>query len=121
MMKKKIFIPLLIAAMTVTMSLQAQVKIGKAVKPENGAILDLNAKKASGYEGYVGGLLLPTVEITSLDSIPHDFSDSFTLPERNVYSDLTGTVVYSFSPCPGIYVWDGGKWVKLGEPCPINR
>jgi hypothetical protein len=92
------------------MSLQAQVKIGKDVVPEKGAILDLNSKTQSGaYDGYVGGLLLPNVNI-ELDKISIAGTDDLT--------KLEGMIVYSLTPCPGVYVWDGSKWEKLGEPCP---
>jgi hypothetical protein len=68
-LKKKIFMPLLIAVMTVTMNLQAQVRIGEDKAPEKGAILDLNSAAK-------GGLLLPNVEIVKLNEIPDDFTDS---------------------------------------------
>ncbi|MDR3327912.1 MAG: hypothetical protein LBT04_07335 [Prevotellaceae bacterium] len=110
-LKKNIFLPLLIAAMTVTMNLQAQVRIGKDLEPEKGTILDLNAKPVSGY---VSGLLLPNVEITNLNEIPSTFTDT-GIDE----SQLTGLVVYSLTPCPGIYVWNGTEWKKLGCPCPL--
>jgi uncharacterized protein (TIGR02145 family) len=107
MMKKKIFLPLLIAAMTVTMNLQAQVRIGEDKAPEKGAILDLNSAAK-------GGLLLPNVNIEELDKIPGTFTDAGSITA----SQLTGLVIYSLTPCPGVYVWDGGKWEKTGEPCP---
>jgi hypothetical protein len=114
MMKKNIFM-LLIAATTVTMNLQAQVKIGKDAEPKKGTLLDLNAKDESGY---VGGLLLPNVNIgDDLDKIPTDFSDVSVAGTSN-QTQLTGLVIYSLTPCPGVYVWDGGKWEKLDEPCP---
>jgi hypothetical protein len=106
-LKKNIFIPLLIAAMTVTMNLQAQVRIGEDKAPEKGAILDLNSATK-------GGLLLPNVNIAELDEIPGTFTDAGSITA----SQLTGLVVYSLTPCPGVYVWDGGKWEKTGEPCP---
>jgi uncharacterized protein (TIGR02145 family) len=113
-LKKKIFLPLLIAVMT--MNLQAQVRIGKDTEPEKGTILDLNAKPVSGY---VGGLLLPNVEITALKTIPSTFTDAGNITASelagltvyNVYSTCMGTI------CPGVYVWTGTQWDKIGEPC----
>ncbi|MDR3287540.1 MAG: hypothetical protein LBT27_08865 [Prevotellaceae bacterium] len=106
-MKKNIFLPLLIAAMTVTMNLQAQVRIGEDKAPEKGAILDLNSAAK-------GGLLLPNVNIAKLNEIPGTITDAGSITA----SQLTGLVIYSLTPCPGVYVWDGSKWEKTGEPCP---
>jgi hypothetical protein len=29
-----------------------------------------------------------------------------------------GLTVYNLGKCPGVYVWTGSVWTKLGEPCP---
>jgi hypothetical protein len=108
---------LFLAALMSGNSAYAQVRIGKDIEPEKGAILDLNAKTGSGYNGYVGGLLLPNVSITDITKIPEDFTDE-TVRGQSGITALTGLWVYSLTPCPGVYVWDGGKWEKLGEPCP---
>jgi hypothetical protein len=122
-LKKNIFLPLLIAVMTVTMNLQAQVKIGEDKTPEQGALLDLNS-------AFKGGLLLPNVSITNVELIPTDFTASFTYQERDVNIDLTGTIVYNTNAYTakgkGVYVWDGYKWdaicaegKKDGVPMPV--
>jgi formylglycine-generating enzyme required for sulfatase activity len=113
-MKKKIFMPLLIAAMTVTMNLQAQVKIGKDEVPAKGALLDLNNDEVK------GGLLLPNVSITKLDEIPMDFSDT-ELRGLGNQTQLTGLTVYNTNEATGIekglYVWDGDNWNPLNCGC----
>jgi uncharacterized protein (TIGR02145 family) len=122
MMKKNIFL-LLITATTVTMNLQAQVKIGEDKTPEQGALLDLNS-------AFKGGLLLPNVSITNVELIPTDFTASFTDPERDENLDLTGMIVYNtfayVAEGRGVYVWDGYKWAAIcaegkkdGAPMPI--
>jgi formylglycine-generating enzyme required for sulfatase activity len=106
-MKKKIFLPLLIAAMTVTMNLQAQVRIGEDAAPASGALLDLKSLVK-------GGLLLPNVNIDDVKLIPTDFSDAFSDAERETNLLLTGTIVYNTNVYVGegrgVYVWDGYKW-----------
>ncbi|MDR0507923.1 MAG: hypothetical protein LBH32_14055, partial [Dysgonamonadaceae bacterium] len=90
---------------------QAQVTIGANDDPEKGVYLDLNPK------GVVhGGLLLPNVYITNMDSIPVNFIGSFTPAERDNYPNLKGMVVYNTNTSlaggsgEGVYVWDGYKW-----------
>jgi hypothetical protein len=116
------------------MNLQAQVRIGKDLPPVNGALLDLNAKEVPG--GYVGGLLLPNVNITDLGRIPDTFTDAGQIPDRYNAPQLAGLMVYDLhSTCdhsievikradgtvefyirtPGIRVWDGTWWQYLGK------
>jgi uncharacterized protein (TIGR02145 family) len=115
MMKKNIFL-LLIAATTVTMNLQAQVKIGKDEVPAKGALLDLNNDEVK------GGLLLPNVEIDELNEIPDDFTDT-DVHGPGPREELAGLIVYNTKEDTGkgiekgLYVWDGTKWNKLGCGC----
>jgi uncharacterized protein (TIGR02145 family) len=123
MMKKNIFMMLLIAATTVTMNLQAQVKIGEDALPAKGAILDLKG-------GAIGGLLLPNIKIDDVEKIPLEFSDAFSTTDRETNLPLTGTIVYNtfayVGEGKGVYVWDGEKWdaicaegKKEGVPLPV--
>ena len=96
-------------------NLQAQVRIGEDATPVKGAVLDLS----SSASGYVGGLKLPNVELTSLTAIPSTFKESVTTPTEK--TDLTGTIVYntytnsSADIFPGVHQWDGTKWVLLSS------
>jgi uncharacterized protein (TIGR02145 family) len=97
-------------------ALHAQVTIGKAEEPEKGVILDLNPKNV-----LHGGLLLPNVSISNVDSIPVDLIGTFTKDERDNYPNLRGLLVYNTNENTvggngeGIYSWDGGKWCNEGS------
>jgi hypothetical protein len=83
----------------------AQVKIGGDAPPEKGAVLDLK----SSASGYVGGLLLPRVEIATENAVPTSWVGSGTLDE----SKLKGLLVFidnNTVVSKGIYVWNGTKW-----------
>ncbi len=92
---------------------QAQVKIGEDTTPVKGAVLDLSNSSS----GYVGGLKLPNVSITSLTAIPTTFKESVTTTADK--QALAGTIVYNTNTnasadiFPGFYYWDGTKWVKV--------
>ncbi len=88
---------------------QAQVKIGEDTTPVKGAVLDLSNSSS----GYVGGLKLPSVSITSLTTIPSSFKESVTATADK--AALAGLLVYNTNTAVGsgigIYYWDGAKWV----------
>jgi hypothetical protein len=124
-LKKNIFMPLLVATMTVTMNLQAQVRIGEDRTPESGALLDLNST-------FKGGLLLPTVEITDLGRIPDIFTDAGQIPDLDNAPQLVGLMVYDtncgvevikradgtaafYVRTPCVRIWDGKRWQYVGE------
>jgi uncharacterized protein (TIGR02145 family) len=117
-MKTKHFssLPLLLlaAALAFTASLSAQVTIGDEALPRPGALLDL--KKTNGT-AYIGSLLLPNVELPSMDSIPLGFTDAGTLTpaQRDKNSDLAGSIVYNTlaDTGEGIYLWDGDSWTRI--------
>jgi hypothetical protein len=44
--------------------------------------------------------------------------DKISIAGTDDLTKLEGMIVYSLTPCPGVYVWDGGKWEKIGDPCP---
>ncbi|MDR0412343.1 MAG: hypothetical protein LBH61_00870 [Dysgonamonadaceae bacterium] len=115
-MKKKSFYLMLTLVMTGAASVNAQVLIGGTAsdEPHSGAILDL----ASGGQNNLG-MLLPTVELSD------DASEFVLVPEGTVTGDIkqtaTGMIVYNTTYAlrgPGVYVWDGSKWMPLRDPCP---
>ena len=95
----------------VVLNVQAQVRIGEDAAPVKGAVLDLSSSPS----GYVGGLKLPNVALSSLTAIPATFKESVTTTAEK--ADLKGTIVYNtFTSAPanifpGIYYWDGTQWV----------
>ena len=103
-MKKVLFFMLFLMFLGTAFA-NAQVRIGGDAAPEKGAILDL---KSSASE-YVGGLLLPRVEITSENAVPTSWVGSGNVDE----SKLKGLLVFNDnnSVVPkGVYVWNGTKW-----------
>ncbi|MDR0230964.1 MAG: tail fiber domain-containing protein [Dysgonamonadaceae bacterium] len=102
----------------ISLSVQAQVKIGQDAAPAKGAVLELNS--ATGTGNYIGGLRLPNVSITDLNAIPTGFTENtLTSGEKTA---LTGMVVYNTNTTTGvgIYYWDGTKWVK-GTPTDLTK
>lgn len=105
-MKKVLFL-LLFLTFVGTAGVSAQVRIGGNEPPEKGAVLDLKSSPAA--PGYVGGLLLPRVELTDLDNIPASWVGSGTVDD----SKLKGLLVYNEDDTvnpKGIYVWTGTEW-----------
>jgi hypothetical protein len=105
-MKKILFLMLFLMFLG-TAFVNAQVRIGSNVAPEKGAVLDL--KSSVFAPGYVGGLLLPRVEIATENAVPTSWVGSGTLDETK----LKGLLVFNdnSSVVPkGIYVWNGTKW-----------
>ncbi len=109
----------------------AQVTIGDDATPRKGTVLDL---KKTNSEGYLGGLLLPNVEILDLEFIPATFTDASLMTGYNSTTgvdtnpDLAGTLVYNTwvdnakNVMVGMYLWDGEKWMPVGYnncPAPI--
>jgi hypothetical protein len=95
--------------------LQAQVTIGGLAYPTAGAILDLNSPG-----GAKGGLVLSSVNITSLGSIPEGtdyFPGVDDSESRDFNQQLRGAIVYNINPAtvPGVYVWTGKRWMPFGE------
>ncbi len=102
----------------------AQVTIGDEVAPRKGSILDL---KKTSTTGYLGGLLLPNVEILDLGFIPANFTDASLMSGYNAGKgvdsnpDLAGTLVYNTltndakNIRPGVYLWDGDGWQQAGN------
>ena len=107
-MKKVLFFALLSIFLGAA-SINAQVKIGSEGPPEKGAILDLNGTT------YVGGLLLPNVEIDDLGAIPLTFTDISVRGAADA-PELAGLLVWNTrAGSEGVYMWDGHDWKLLTE------
>jgi uncharacterized membrane protein YkgB len=108
---RKVLFWMLFLMFSGTVSVNAQVRIGAIVAPEKGAVLDL--KSSASAPGYVGGLLLPLVELSDLNTVPDTWVGSES-PDLDV-SLLKGLLVYNTNTTlgTGIYVWDGAKWSAI--------
>ena len=103
-----------------------QVKIGESTQPEKGAVLDL---KKTAAEGYLGGMLLPRVEILNLGYIPADFTDADKMAGYNAANgvntnvNLEGMIVFNTNIDKpnnirqGTYIWDGNDWRLIKATC----
>jgi hypothetical protein len=115
-LRQSLFTFLALAAILFDASpVEAQVTIGGQATPKAGAILDLNSTNK-------GGLLLSNVALEKLSHIPGGNQLTGIASEQDENLVLTGTVVYNTADigvdiCPGVYVWDGTKWNRVGEPC----
>ncbi|MFT4224656.1 FISUMP domain-containing protein [Dysgonomonas sp.] len=96
-----------------------QVTIGSGNKPVNGALLDI--KKNDDNNGGVTasqGMLLPRVNLVNLTpTIPSELATSIGSSGTWDLKAHIGLTVYNIGNCPGVYVWTGSEWIKLGEPC----
>ncbi|MDR2087191.1 MAG: hypothetical protein LBP72_08450, partial [Dysgonamonadaceae bacterium] len=106
-MTKKILV--LSAALILSANLLAQVTIGSANAPKEGAILDLN-------NGAKGGLILSNVNINDPEVIPSGFAGMGGADIATAKAQLPGALVYNLNEntCTGILVWDGVRWKRLG-------
>ena len=107
---KKIIV-LFMALLLTTGVMHSQVKIGSNAAPTAGAVLDLNAPS-----GYVGGLLLSSVQLASLTAFPASFTSAATINgSTTIKLALAGLLVYNTGGTyvAGVYVWDGTTWKRL--------
>jgi uncharacterized protein (TIGR02145 family) len=96
-----------------------QVTIGSNIPSNNGALLDLKQeKKDDGSANSSKGLLLPRVILTNPTDITTGDITGVTPANKDAHIGLT---VYNIGNCPGVYVWTGSEWIKLGEPCIISQ
>ncbi|MDR3272926.1 MAG: hypothetical protein LBT29_05560 [Flavobacteriaceae bacterium] len=97
------------------MSLKSQVTIGSGEVPEAGAALQLKniPNVTDGSANSDKGLGLPRLLLADLN----DLAPTVTAATPQQQADHTGLMVYNIGDCPGVYIWTGMKWAKLGEPC----
>ncbi|MDR1918305.1 MAG: hypothetical protein LBQ65_01515 [Tannerellaceae bacterium] len=94
-----------------------QVTIGADIEPRKGALLDI--KQTDGNNGAAtvtsGGLLLPRVSLSYLTNL----APLVPSPTGTDLADHKGLTVYNLSTTapfkPGLYVWNGIKWITAGE------
>lgn len=103
-----------------SLQLEAQVTIGSEYQPVRGSLLDLKEENTLN-ENSKKGLLLPRVALEDIVKMdPCISSDEITAELKNSHIGLT---VYNITDslivglCPGTYVWERTKWVRLPEPC----
>ncbi|NDV47054.1 hypothetical protein D0T49_08345 [Paludibacter sp. 221] len=108
------------------LTIGAQVKIGEEMLPTKGAVLDLK-KTTTGTDYYLGGLLLPNVEILNLGYIPATFTDAENMVGYDSTDGvdtnelLAGTIVYNTKVNntknirAGVYIWDGKDWMLISD------
>ncbi|GHV25160.1 hypothetical protein FACS1894176_03000 [Bacteroidia bacterium] len=92
--------------------IHAQVNIGSADTPTDGAILDLSQVPS----GSKLGLILPHVVLS--DATHYRLGSKI----EDSYPDAAGTVVYNTGGAgalaAGIYIWDGNNWLAAGGTVP---
>ena len=106
---KRIYILLVLFA-TVGIA-KSQIKIGDTTPPESFSILEIDSKKAGDPSSRpVGGLRLPQLESTQLESLKTYFENVST-PASEKEAAL-GLLVYN-TQSRYIEMWNGTKWVAL--------
>lgn len=114
-MKKNV--QLIIFALFATLNGVAQVTIGSAIPPLNGAILDLKefTPQTVGGATATKGLLLPRLKLSEVTSL---VDVNGVDPSEQIVN--TGLMVYNVTndKCktlsPGVYSWTGKEWNRLG-------
>lgn len=125
---KKLRINLFCALLSVSIgTIFSQITIGSSESPLKGALLDLKQYSSLTLGGTTAdkGLLLPRVELQSLKLDGSTYTDlSQTIKEGtgSWSADMhTGLTVYNLATkegiCPGVYIWTGELWNKLGQQC----
>lgn len=122
-MEKKIFIMSVFIMMLLFPYLaKAQVTIGSNQLPNPGALLDLKENSSIDANSR-RGILLPRVNLKEIDNLYPMFTQGdplYTDAEKDLH---TGLMVYNLTDdpanglCPGPYVWEDSKWIRLFEPC----
>lgn len=100
-------------AMSLFTNINAQVTIGSALDPVEGAILDLKEEGVTRK-----GLGMPRVKLKKLDELT--MSDNAIANENMAWEEHTGLLVYNTEKCvsmhgEGLYVWDGNRWESLAS------
>lgn len=116
--KRQIWLFGILIFATVVFTTQAQVTIGGVYPPAPGALLDLKQDNVLGANSNKG-LVMPRVYLT----VEGDLNDVLKDEDRtgDYKDDHTGLLVYNVSEeapfCPGLYVWNNVKWVRLHGEC----
>jgi hypothetical protein len=111
-LKMLLLLPLLLTTNTL---LKAQVTIGSALDPQEGAILDLKeTEMREDNTNASKGILFPKVALDGYDELTPLFEET-TEPQATA---LTGVMVYNVSPSAngldiGLHVWNGSEWIPL--------
>lgn len=106
-------------------NIYAQITIGSHDAPQAGALLDLKEHSNTGGFNASRGMLLPRVGLTHVDKLLMSGEEIKNTDDGgNQYKKHTGLVVYNINHfCneeselyyPGLYVWDGEKWIPIGD------
>ncbi len=110
-------------------SLKAQVTIGSGLTPRTGALLDLKEFEENEDPTTANkGLLLPRVKLIDVRPASGKLSESISGTGDWLESVHTGLMVYNTidtktpeyprGAYPGVYVWDGEKWLPIFEKKP---
>jgi len=104
--------------------MEAQVTIGQLSKPKEASLLELRETEDKiDYSNATRGLLLPRVVLSDVNEL-YPMMDATTpnhadyLANKATYKkNHIGMIVYNLGTAnglsPGIYIWDGLKWVKV--------
>jgi len=104
---------------------QAQVTIGLNEAPVDGALLQLKTIEDAVSNGGINatqGLGMPRMILTN----KYDLTDILNSPTSGNREDHVGLILYQTGYqehatlgifCPGLYVWDGKEWQRLGNAC----
>jgi hypothetical protein len=105
---------------------KSQVTIGSGAEPGKAALLDLKTKPADANNvtieaGKPGGLILPRVQLTKLNTLDPFINSTSSEEWTNLGKQAdnkkfhTGMMVYNLTDDatfkPGIYFWDSSQWV----------
>lgn len=116
----KIKTVLLLALITLSMYLPAQVTIGISGESEKGALLDIKESIGPGVNA-TRGLGMPRVALSKVDELYPMYGTTgsekqgYTENKALLKSKHRGLAVYNLTESedfvPGFYVWDGSKWL----------
>lgn len=96
--------------------LSAQVTIGSSDKTIPGALLQIKTQQelSPGGSNATKGLGMPRVALNTPDKLYPMLPNGYNSTEDGAH---IGLIVYNTTAgdgfCPGLYVWDGGKWEEL--------
>lgn len=110
-----------------TLLLRAQVTVGSGEEPVTGALLQLKNMEGitTGEKNSTKGMMLPRVELEGVYDAKiggeTDFSSGKMLHTGlvvyNLYDNTANETDSELQLCPGPYVWNGTKWIRMWGPC----